>query len=63
MKEKQIYVLEEGGLRTKIIRLYYDTPVEGYRERQKIAELVKRNYWWSGITKEVERYMEEYNIC
>jgi len=33
MKEKQIYVLEEGGLRTKIIRLYYDTPVEGYRER------------------------------
>ena len=28
-----------------------------------MAELVKRNYWWPGITKEVRRYVDRYNIC
>jgi len=32
MKKKQIYILE-GKLRKKVIYLYYNTPVRGYRER------------------------------
>jgi len=28
-----------------------------------MAELVERNYWWPGITKEVRRYVDRYNIC
>jgi len=27
-----------------------------------MAELVERNYWWSGIMKEVGRYVDRYNI-
>jgi len=26
-----------------------------------MAELVERNYWWSGIMKEVGRYVDRYN--
>jgi len=28
-----------------------------------MAELVERNYWWPGMMKEVERYMDGYNAC
>ena len=26
-------------------------------------ELVTRNFWWSGVTKEVKQYVEEYDTC
>jgi len=28
-----------------------------------MTELVARNYWWPKITKEVERYVDRYNVC
>jgi len=62
MKERRIYVLE-GDLRREIIQLHYDTPVGGHRGRWKMAELIARNYWWPGVTKEVERYMDRCNAC
>ena len=61
MKEGRIYI--PGELRGEIIWLHYDTPVGGHRGRWKIAELVARNYWWLGITKEVGRYVEGCNAC
>jgi len=27
------------------------------------VELVRRNYWWPEITKEVERYVDGYDTC
>ena len=28
-----------------------------------MTELVARNYWWPGVTKEVERYIDRCNAC
>jgi len=28
-----------------------------------MAELIVRNYWWPGVTKEVERYVDGYDVC
>jgi len=28
-----------------------------------MTELVARNYWWPGVTKEVGRYIEGCNAC
>jgi len=28
-----------------------------------MVELVIRNFWWPGVTKEVKRYMEGYDSC
>ena len=28
-----------------------------------MTELVTRNYWWPGVTKEVGRYVDEYDAC
>jgi len=53
----------EGELRGKIIQLHHNTPVGEYRGRWKTVELVARNYWWPGVTKEVERYVDRCDIC
>jgi len=28
-----------------------------------MVELVTRNFWWLGVTKEMKRYVEECNAC
>jgi len=53
-----VYVPKDEKLRVEIIRLHHDTPIAGYGGQWKMVELVTRNYWWPGITKEVKRYVE-----
>jgi len=62
IKKERIYMPEEK-LRSKVIQLHHDTPVEGYGGRWKTTELVTRNYWWPGVTKEVRKYVDECNAC
>ena len=28
-----------------------------------MTELVTRNYWWPGVTKDVEKYVDDCNLC
>ena len=62
MKEGKIYI-PKGELRGEIIRLHHNTLVEGHGGRWKTAELVTRNYWWPGVTKEMGRYVDGCNAC
>jgi len=62
MKEGRIYV-PEGELRSEVIQLHHDTPVGGHGRRWKTTELVTRNYWWPGVTKEVGKYVNRCNAC
>jgi len=62
LKEGRIYV-PERELRGEIIRLHHDTPVGGHGGRWKMTELVTRNYWWPGVTKEVGKYMDGCDAC
>jgi len=62
IKEGRIYV-PKGDLRREIIQLYHDTLVGGHRGRWKMMELIGRNYWWPGITKEIGRYVDRCNTC
>ena len=63
LKERKIYVLKNEKLRAEIIQLYHDMPVAGHGGQWKMVELVMRNYWWPGVTRDVERYMEGCNLC
>ena len=62
-KEGKVYVPKDERLRAEIIRLHHDTPVGGHGGQWKTVELVTRNFWWPGITKEVKRYVEGCNAC
>jgi len=57
-KEGKVYVPKDNQLRTEIIRLHHDMPVGGHGGQWKTVELVTRNFWWPGITKEVKQYVE-----
>jgi len=54
---------KDRELRIEIIWLHHDILVAGYRERWKTIELVMRNYWWPGITKDIGKYIEECDAC
>ena len=58
-----MYVLKDVELRTEIVWLYHDVPVAGHRGRWKTTELVIRNYWWPGVTKDVGRYVDSCDMC
>ena len=62
-KKRKVYVPKDNMLRAEIIRLHHNTPVEGYRGQWKMVELVTRNFWWLGVTKEVKRYVEGCDSC
>ena len=63
LKEGRVYVLKDERLRVEIIRLHHDTPIAGHGGQWKMVELVTRNYWWPGITKEIKRYVEGCDQC
>jgi len=50
-------------LRAEIIRLHHDTPIGGHGRQWKMVELVTRNFWWPGVTKEVKRYVKGCDAC
>ena len=62
-KKRKVYVPKDNMLRAEIIRLHHNMPVEGYRGQWKMVELVTRNFWWPGVTKEVKRYVEGCDSC
>ena len=63
LKEGKIYVPKDIELRVEVIQLHHDMPAAGHGGQWKIMELVTRNYWWPGITRDVGRYVKEYNLC
>ena len=54
LKEGRVYVLKDEKLRVEIIWLYHNTLMAGHGGQWKMIELVIRNYWWPGMTKEVK---------
>ena len=63
LKEERVYVPKDEKLRIEIIQLHHDMPIAGHRGQWKTVELVTRNFWWPGVTKEVKQYMERCDQC
>jgi len=60
---RKVYVLKDEALRVEIIKLHHNTPIEGHGGQWKTVELVTRNFWWPGVTREVKRYVEGCDSC
>ena len=44
-KKEKVYVPKDDKLKAEIIKLYYNTLVEGHGRQWKMVELVTRNFW------------------
>ena len=58
LKEGKVYIPKDEELKTEVIWLHYDVPAVGHGGKWKTVELVTRNYWWLGVTRDVGRYVE-----
>jgi len=58
LKEGKVYVPKDKELRAEVIWLHHDVPAAEHGRRWKTVELVMRNYWWPGVTRDVGRYIE-----
>ena len=63
LKEEKVYMSKNEVLRVEMIQLHHDILVAGYGRKWKTIELVMRNYWQLGITKDIEKYIEECDMC
>ncbi|KAF7762546.1 hypothetical protein Agabi119p4_9139 [Agaricus bisporus var. burnettii] len=63
LKEGKVYVPKDKTLRMKIIQLHHDTPIAGHGGQWKTVKMVMRNYWWPGVTKQVQKYVEGCDQC
>ena len=63
LKEGKIYVPKDKELRAEVIWLHHDVPTVEHGGKWKMVELVMRNYWWLGVTRDVGKYVEGFNLC
>jgi len=63
LRDGKVYVPKDKKLRVEVIWLHHDMLVRGHRGQWKMTELVTRNFWWPGITKEVKKYVEGCDAC
>jgi len=63
LRDRKVYVPKDKKLRVEVIWLHHDMPVGGHGRQWKTTELVTRNFWWPGVTKEVKKYVEGCDVC
>ena len=62
LKEEKVYMPRDEVLRTEIIRLHHNISVEKHGGQWKTVELVTRNFWQPGVTRDVKRYVEGCDV-
>jgi len=63
LKEGKVYVPKDEELRAEVVWLHHNVLAVGHGGRWKTVELVTRNYWWLGITRDVGKYVEGCDLC
>jgi len=63
LKERKVYMPKNEALKVEIIRLHHDMPMGEHGGQLKMAEMVTRNFWWPGVTREVKQYVEGCDTC
>ena len=59
----RIYVPQDSQLRHDIVHAHHDSPVAGHPGRWKTLDLVKRSYWWPGMSRYISKYVKGCDAC
>jgi len=61
--DRQIYIPNNKKIREQILQKNHNSVDIGYPEKQRILELVKRNYWWPEIKEDIKKYVQRCIKC
>lgn len=59
----RVYVPNIGRYRVMILKDHHDNPLVGHQGVEKTCELLRRNYCWLGLRRDVERYIRGCGTC
>jgi len=62
LKEGKVYIPKNEKLRAEVIWWHHNVMVAGHGGKWKTVELVTRNYWWTGVMRDVGKYIEGCNL-
>jgi len=57
------YIPPHEELHREIVKQYHDSLTGGHPEHFKTLELIRRNYWWPGMTVFVKNYVMGCTVC
>jgi len=59
----RIYVPPDSQLRHDLVQAHHDSAIAGHPGRWKTLELVKRSYWWPGVSRYISQYVKGRDKC
>ena len=59
---RKLYV-PKGALRRELLSEYHDSPYTGHRGIERTYELIKRDFWWPGLHRDVSDYVRTCPDC
>lgn len=59
----RVYVPLDNSIRKDIVQLHHDSLAAGHPGQAKTLELVSQNYWWPGMTKFINGYINTCDTC
>jgi len=61
--EGRIYIPNNKKLKEKILQENHNSVDVEHSGQQRIMELLKQNYWWPGLKKDVKKYVQGCFKC
>ena len=61
--EGRVYVPNNKKIQEEILKENYDSVDIGHLGQHRMLELLKRMYWWSGLKKDIKKYIQKYFKC
>ena len=52
-----VFVPQQESLQAQLLKIYYDTPSGGHFGHDKILDLVRKHFIWSGMAEDVREYI------
>lgn len=59
----RLLIPDYAPLRLYLLQQHHDTPVAGHQGREKTFELLSRDYYWSTMRRDVEKFVRNCHTC
>ena len=60
---KKVFVPEDEAVRQELLRAHHDDPLAGHFGPERTSELLRRKFYWKGLSEDVEEYVSTCAAC